>query len=91
MVSAGQPESAETLHPLEADQDILKSVVKRMTHMKLTCDVRGRHHDSVGFFVLVDLSVKKAALFPETVDPILEFTRVIGFCEFFFHFSFLRL
>ena len=85
MVGAGEPEGGITLHTLCAYQDILQGLVKRVTHVELSGNVRGRDNDSVGLFLRVALGVEVLLFLPVSVDALLEVFRGVGFCEFFLH------
>ena len=83
MIGAGQPQGFIPLHPPPADQDILKRLVQRVSHMKLPRDIGGRDDDGIRLFIRIDLGVEVAALHPEIVDPVLHLARIIGFRQFF--------
>ena len=45
MIGTGHPQSGKTLHSLISYEDILKCIIKSVTHVKLSRDIRGRHYD----------------------------------------------
>ena len=46
------------LHSLESDDNILHSIIKRMTHMQLTCNIRWWHNNSKWFLISVYFCMK---------------------------------
>ena len=91
MVRSGLPQRIITLHPLEADQDILHSLVQGMAHVELSGNVRRRDHDGEGSFAVVHLGVKIILVQPALIDGILHTLRIIGFCHFLFHKNLLKV
>ena len=85
MVGSGQPKGVIALHSSPADKDILESVVKRMTHMKLTRDVRGRNYDSIRLFVIFAFGMEVFSLEPKIVNTVFDILGVILLCKFFCH------
>ena len=85
VVGAGQPEGIIALHAVVADKYILKSIVKSMTHMELTRDVRRGNNYSIGFLLRVGYGVEEIAVEPEFIGSVLHFLRIILFCEFLCH------
>ena len=51
VVGAGHPEGVVTLHPFEADDDVLQRVVEGVAEMQGAGDVRGRDDDGEGCFI----------------------------------------
>ena len=86
VVGSGQPQCGVALHTLCADKYILQGLVKRMTHVELPRNVRGRDNYGVGLFFGVALGVEVLLVLPVPVDALLEVFRGVGFCEFLFHF-----
>ena len=89
MIRSGEPQRVVALHSAEADKDILERVVERMTHMELTRYIRGRNNNRIRFFSLVDFGVKIFSVKPGFIDSVLDFFRIVLFCEFFSHKSYL--
>ena len=91
MVCSGKPESIIALHTTEADEYILKCVVKSMTHVELTRDVRWGDNYCIWLFFRVGHSMKIVAIEPEFIGSVLHFLGIILLCKFLchniFHFS----
>ena len=83
MVGSGKPESIVTLHSSEADQDILKRVVKGVTHVKLTGDVRWGDHDGIRFLFGVRLGVEIVSVKPGLINTIFNIFRIVLLGKFF--------
>ena len=88
MVRSRLPKCVIALHPLKANQNILHGIVKRMSHVKLSCNVWRRNYDCKGFLRSVHLCVEIFLIQPVLIDSFLYALRVIGFCKFFAHTSF---
>ena len=82
VVHAGHPERLIALHAFETDENILDRVVKRMADVEFPRDIGGRHHNRVGFLVLIHFRVKRAAFFPHLVDSLLKLLGIVRFLEF---------
>ena len=78
VVDARHPQRRIALHPLEADQHILQRGVHRVTHVKLTGHIGGRHDDRERLFVLVALGMEIPAVLPESVQPRLDVLGIVG-------------
>ena len=85
VVGAGDPEGGVALHPLVADEDVLKRFVERVPHVKLPGHVRGRNDDREGLFLLVGIRLEVSFLLPFGVDPILKVQRIVVLRKFFTH------
>jgi hypothetical protein len=53
-----------TLHPMIANQGINQGVIKGMTNVEISRDVRGGNHNTIGFPGLVGVSFKHLMSFP---------------------------
>ena len=85
MVCAGNPQCAVALHTLEADERILKSFIKRMTHMQLSRYIRWRDNDSEGLFFLVSRGCEISALAPALIERTFKRCGIICFVKFLCH------
>ena len=85
VVGAGHPKGIVALHSLPADKDILESVIKSVTHVKLAGDIRRRDNDRVGLFALLGLCVEVFALEPKIINTIFDILRVILLCKLLCH------
>ena len=89
VVGAGHPQGFVSLHAAPTHQNILQCIIQSMAHMQLSGDVRGRHHDRVGFFLFsvsifgVSGCVEIAAIQPKTVDAVFHLLRLIHLCQLF--------
>ena len=82
VVGARHPQSLVALHALGTDQDILKGLVERMTHMELAGYVRRRDNDGIGFLFRIDFGMEEAGVVPEAVQLVLDRFRVVGLRQF---------
>ena len=80
MVGSRKPKCAVALHSLPSCEHILQSLVERMSHVKLSCDVRWRHNNCKRLFVLIYFCSECAVCFPHLIDSVFEIFRIIGFC-----------
>ena len=78
VVGAGYPQSSIALHSLETGEYILHGVVNSVTHMQLTCYVRGRHSYGIGLFLGVGNAAEAACFLPCLICTALNFARVVG-------------
>ncbi len=85
MVRARQPQCRVTLHPFDADQDILQRFVHSVAHMKLSGNVRRRNHNAVRRFVFVDFGIEASVFFPHMVDPVFDVGWIVDLFKFFGH------
>ena len=85
VVGAGKPESGIALHPLEADQDVLKALVERVPHVELAGDVGGRHEDGIRLLLGIALGGECAALFPLLIYAVLIALGVVVFRKVVLH------
>ena len=85
MIFPGEPKNIVPLHSFVTDKNILERIIKSMSHMKLSRNVRRRQHNAVWFFFRIRLIMKYAVLFPELIPFLLNFTGII-FPEIFFIF-----
>ena len=58
------PKGIVPLHLLITNKDILHSIVKRMSHMKLPRNIRRRHYYSERLLILINLDMKISVIFP---------------------------
>ena len=85
VVGAGKPESAEALHSLIANYNILKSLVKSVPRMKLSRNVgRGDNYGKWGL-VFVYYGVEIFLFQPVLIYPVLKILWGVGFRQFFLH------
>ena len=80
MVRSRQPQCRISLKSLPSCEDVLKCLVKCVTHMQLTCDVRRRHYDSERLLVLIDICIECTLLLPHLIDAVFELLRIICLC-----------
>ncbi|OPY11787.1 MAG: hypothetical protein A4E69_02628 [Syntrophus sp. PtaB.Bin138] len=79
MVHSRHPEGIETLHALEADDDVLKRVVQGMPHVEDSRHIGRRDHNGERRFFPFVLRMKKAGIQPVLVPSFLNFPRFIRF------------
>src|SRR6185369_10049221 len=89
VVGTGHPENIVTLHPLPATEDILESVIQRVTHVKGTGDVRGGDDNAVRFFLRGCCSSEIAFAFPLGVPSQLDIMGLITLGKLYGHISIL--
>ncbi|MNC16748.1 hypothetical protein D3C75_646090 [compost metagenome] len=77
MVRSRQPEGIKALHPLGADQDILKREVKRMADVQHACYVRRRNHNAVRLGIRPLAGLEEFILHPVGVPFLLCRLRII--------------
>ena len=77
VVRTGQPQGLISLHPLEANKNILQRGIHGVAHVQLPRDVGGRHHDGKRLFVRVRLRTEAAAVHPHLVDPGLHLPGIV--------------
>ena len=85
MVCPGLPECIIALHPLIADQDILHGIVKGMSHMKLSCDIRRGNYDRKRCFGMIHLCMEVFLRKPFVIDSVLNPFGIVGLCKFSAH------
>ena len=85
MITAGDPEGGIALHPLEADEDVLKGAVHGVAHVQLTRHVGGRHDDGKGLFAGVPDAPETPVLLPGGINAALHLLGLINLWQFFFH------
>ena len=85
VVGAGNPQGGVALHPLEADEDVLKGGVHGVAHVELAGYIGGRHDDGEGLPVRVPVAPEAAVLLPHLIDAPLHFPGLVHFGQFFFH------
>ena len=92
MISSRNPESFKALHSLVSYKNILQGFIKSMSHMKLTCNVRGRNNYCIRLLILIYLSMKISFFNPLVIELVLKLLRIIIFCNIICvlhnHFSF---
>ena len=81
MVGSRYPECVLTLHPLIADDDVLKVIVERMAHVEDACYVWRRHYYGKMLCTLF-LRSETLTVNPLGINPLLKILWVIGFCKF---------
>ena len=80
VVGAGNPKGGIALHTLGTDKDILKGLVKGMTHMKLTGYVRRGDNYGIGGLFGIGIGLEISLLTPILINSVLKLTRVVVFC-----------
>ena len=85
MVGAGQPKGIVALHTVIADKYILERIIKSMTHVELTRNIRRGNNYSIGLLLRVGFGVKEIAVTPEFIGSVLHVLRIILLCEFLCH------
>ena len=85
MVGTRLPQCLIALHSLVTDQDILHSVIQRMSHMKLAGYVRRRHYDCKWFLIWIYFCVEVSVVHPFLIKAVFQTLWVICFCKFFAH------
>ena len=76
VVGSRHPQRVEALHSLHANDDVLQSVVQRVTQVQGTGYVGRRNDDRVWFFGWIDLSVEVLALVPHLGDTLLGIQKI---------------
>ena len=77
MVGAGKPQRIKALHTLKADKNILKCIIKGMTHVQLTCNIRGRNNYCIGILALLASGMEVSSIKPHFVDTVLNLTGIV--------------
>ena len=85
MVCSRDPQRIVSFHSLVTDQDILQCVVKCMSHMQLSCNIRRRHYCCEWFLTSVYFSMKILVLTPSLIEFLFDLFRIVSLCEFFAH------
>ena len=80
MVRSRNPQCVVSLHSLVTDQDILKGIVKSMSHVQLTGNVWRRHNNGERFFASVYIRMEVFSSHPFGIGTILDFRRIISLC-----------
>ena len=62
--AARKPQGAVSLQSLQPGQYVLKGLVQRMSHVKLSCNVWRRHHNGKRFFIRIALCLKGCRFLP---------------------------
>ena len=83
MVRAGHPQGGVALHALVAREDVLQRRVKRVAHVQLAGDIRGRHDDGKRLFVRIGFAGKVAAAHPHVINLALDLFGVVDFRKLF--------
>lgn len=79
VVGAGKPQRFVAVHTLKADDNILNGIIEGVSHVQLSRDVGGRHHNCERLFLFVDVSLKEFVFHPVIVDFLFETLRLISF------------
>ena len=80
MIASRQPQSAVALQTFKPRQNILQSLIQRMPHVKLTCDIRRRHHDGERLFIGIHFRVECTVRLPHLINAILKILRIVSLC-----------
>ena len=83
MVGTRLPQCIVSLHTLETDKDILHSIVKCMSHVKLSGDIGGRDHDGEGFLCFIYFCMEVSFFYPLGVKSVLDLFGIVGFSHEF--------
>ena len=78
VVGPGLPEGIISLHPLEADQDILHGIVQGMAHMELAGDIGRGDDDRKGLFTVVNFRVEVLFVLPVLINTVLDSLGIVG-------------
>ena len=89
MIGSGLPEGLISLHPLEADDDVLHGLIQGMAHVELAGDVRRRNDNGKGLLGVIHDGVEVLLLLPLLVDPVLDALGIVGLGKFSLHDKFL--
>ena len=82
MIGSGEPAALISLHPVPAQENILKSVVQNMTHRQDSGHVRRRNHDGIRFLIRIRFPFEKSVLLPKGVPLLFDFRRFVCFRHF---------
>ena len=85
MVSSRNPECVISLHPFISYKYILKFIIKGMAHVKLTCNIRRRHHNREWLFTPVNFCMEILLIHPFFIKLILNIRRIICLFKLLFH------
>ena len=85
VIRSGKPQSVIALHSSVTDKNILKCVVKCMTHVKLAGDVRRRYNYSIRLLLRIALCVKVLSVEPEFIYSVLNVLGIVLFSKIFCH------
>ncbi len=77
VVGPGQPQRFEPLHPAPTGQNVLQRIVQGVTHVQLTGDVRGRHHDGIRLAARTRKRPEKPVFFPVPVAPLFNLMWIV--------------
>ena len=83
VIRAGHPQGGIALHALIAREDVLQRRVKRVAHVQLAGDIRGRHDDGKRLFVRIGFAGKVAAAHPHVINLALDLFGVIDLRKLF--------
>ena len=85
VIGSRLPQCIISLHSLEADKNVLHGVVKRMSHVQLSCDIWRRDHNGKRFFGVIHFRVKVLLLQPFFIQSVLNPLGIVGLCQFLAH------
>ena len=85
MVSAWEPECGVASHTLPADKDILQGLIKGVTHVELSRDVRRGDNDSVWFFLRVNACLEALVVHPVFINFVLYLAGFVELRKLSFH------
>ena len=80
MVCSRDPQRIISFHSLVSDQDILKCIVKSVAHMKLSRNIRRRHHRRKRFSAAVHFRMEIFVLTPFLIQFFFDRFRIISLC-----------
>ena len=82
MVGTGDPAGVISLHPLQADVDVLNCIVKDMSHMQNAGNIRRGYYYSIRLFCFINLRMKNIIIEPVFIPFILNLGGGIRFWDF---------
>ena len=83
VVCAGKPKGVISCHSVIADKNVLQCIIKGVSHMELTCNIRWRNDYRVSLFPLLTLCVKIFVFNPSAVNSFLDILGIVLFFKLF--------
>ena len=97
MVGSRNPKSIITLHSMITNNNVLQGIIKTVSHMQNTCNVRRRNYDSIFYIgsflrmnrrIFIACRFKTAFFNPFIINSVFKIFWIISFFKFnSFHFS----
>ena len=85
MVCTRLPQRLIALHSLKTNQNILHRIIQCMPHMKLSRNIRRRHHNGKRFLLRIYFGMKISLVQPLLIQSVFQTFGIIGLCKFFAH------